>query len=188
MPNRSKVLVELDATDEALPLPFRLQRILVPLDFSDTARKALQYAVPLASAFAAELLLVHVLPPPTLPLEQGYVPPDLAVSPEELRSWARSELEKLAVSQIGTRARCQLRVCEGVAWNEIVTVARATETDLIVLATHGRTGLKHVLLGSVAERVTRHAPCPVLVVREQERDFVPGRAEVGPISADGRVT
>jgi nucleotide-binding universal stress UspA family protein len=181
-PNPGKVLVELNATDAGLPLPFELRRILVPLDFSDTARKALQYAVPFASAFGAEILLMHVLPPYTLPLEQGYLPPDLAVSREELTGWARSELEKACVGDIGARARFQVRVCEGVAWQEIGAVARETNTDLIILATRGRTGLKHVLLGSVAERVIRQAPCPVLVVREQERDFVPGATTREPPS------
>ncbi len=175
VPKAGKVVVELAAKDERLlqPLPFQLRRILVPVDFSDTARKAILYAVPFATAFDAELLLVHVLQLCSLPAEIGYLPPELAGSQSQSRSAAREQLDKLCALEIGTRARSQVQVREGVPWQEIVAAARETNTDLIILATHGRTGLKHVLLGSVAERVVRHAPCPALVVRDQERDFVP---------------
>ena len=174
-PQKGIVIVELESKDEAMlkPLPIRLQRILVPVDFSDTARKALQYALPFAAAFGAELLLVHVMQPYTLPPETGYLPPELAVSEQELVDSARGRLDKLRSAEIGTRARSQTQVRVGVPWYEIVSAAGDTNADLIIVSTHGRTGLKHALMGSVAERVVRHAPCPVLVVRERERDFIP---------------
>ncbi len=188
-PKAGKVVVELAAKDEALlpPLPFQLRRILVPVDFSDTARKALQYAVPFAAPFDAELIVVHVLQPLNLPPEIGYLPPELAVSRSDFRDSARQQLEKLCAREIGARARSQVRVREGVPWQEIAAAARDTNADLIILATHGRTGLKHVLVGSVTERVVRHAPCPVLVVRDHEREFVPTTPPPEPESKNGNI-
>jgi universal stress protein A len=169
------VVLELESKDERLltPLPFQLRRILVPMDFSDVAKKALRYAVPFAVAFDAEVVLVHVLQPFSVSFEAGFMGPEMAGSMEEFKSAAQEALAKLSAHEIGTRARTQAQVREGVAWHEIITAARETDTDLIILATHGRTGLPHVVLGSVAERVVQHAPCPVLVVRETERDFAP---------------
>jgi len=183
-PNKAKVLVELESKDQGLlkPLPFHLRRILVPVDFSDTSRKALLYAVPFATAFNAEVEVVHVVQPYTVPAEVGYMPPELTVSPQELANSAREELNKLCAREIGARARFQVQVREGVPWPEVIAAARETNADLIILATHGWTGLKHVFLGSVAERVVRHAPCPVLVVRERERDFVPTAAIPSPLN------
>jgi nucleotide-binding universal stress UspA family protein len=174
-PKKGKVLVELESRDEGLlkPLQFHLRRILVPMDFSDTARKALQYAVPFAAAFDADVVVVHVIQPYTVPAELGYMPPESMLSQRELMDAAREHLDKLCAREIGARARSQVQVREGVPWQEVVAAAGETNADLIILATHGRTGLKHALLGSVTERVVRHAPCPVLVVRERERDFVP---------------
>jgi universal stress protein A len=176
--------MKLESKDEGLlkPLSFHLRRILVPVDFSDTAKKALQYAVPFAVAFDAEVDVVHVIQPYTMPAEVGYMPPELAVSPQELVNSAREELNKLCAREIGARARFQVQVREGVPWPELIAAARETNADLIILATHGWTGLKHVLLGSVAERVMRHAPCPVLVVRDRERDFVPTAPKAEPRS------
>jgi len=173
-PDKGKVMVELTSRDESMlrPLPFQVQRILVPMDFSDTARKALQYAVPFAVAFEAEVVVVHVLQPFSIPPEIGYAPPQWAVTQRELMESAREGLDTLCVREISARARSEVLVREGVPWQEIVAAASEHKADLIILATHGRTGLKHALLGSVTERVVRHAPCPVLVVRETERDFV----------------
>jgi nucleotide-binding universal stress UspA family protein len=190
-PKTHKVMVELESQDKGLPLslPFHLQRLLVPMDFSDTAKKALQYAVPFAAAFDAEVVLLHVLQPYTLPADLGYLPPELAISEREILSSAREELTRLCVREISARARCRAEVRQGLPWQEIVATARETNTDLIVLATHGRTGVQHVLLGSVTERVVRHAPCPVLVVRELERDFATARphSDAPPDAANPQV-
>jgi len=159
------------------PLPFRIQLILVPVDFSETAKKALQYAIQFAAGFDAEVVLLHVMEPYLVPPEMGYLPPQLAVNQQELEDSAREGLDKLCASEIGTRIRAQTKVRVGVPWVEIVSTAEETQADLIILATHGRTGLKHIFMGSVAERVVRHAPCPVLVVREKERDFIPAEAK-----------
>ncbi|MDD5140372.1 MAG: universal stress protein [Verrucomicrobiales bacterium] len=183
-PKKGKVVVELESRDEGLlkPLSFELQRILVPVDFSDTAKKALQYAVPFANAFDAEVLLVHVVQPYTVPAEFGYMPPELPVSQQEYENSAREELDKLRTREIGVGTRAQVQVRVGVPWQEIVAAAGEAKADLIILSTHGRTGLKHVVLGSVAEHVVRHAPCPVLVVRERERDFIPISTKIETLS------
>jgi nucleotide-binding universal stress UspA family protein len=174
-PEKGKVVVELESKDEGLlkALPFEIRRILVPVDFSETSRKALQYAVPFAAAFDAEVVLLHVVQPYSIPVELGYMPPEWQDNQQKFLQVAREELDKLRAREIGTRARSQAQVREGLPWPEITAAAGELQADLIILATHGRTGLQHVLLGSVAERVVRHAHCPVLVVREPGRDFVP---------------
>lgn len=185
-PQQDTVPVELKATDEGLlkSLPFELGRILVPVDFSDTAKKALQYAVPFGAAFDAEVVLLHVMQPYTIPVELGYLPPEWVESQKEFVKSAREELDKLCAQEVAARARSQVQVREGAPWQEIITAARELRADLIILATHGRTGLQHVLLGSVAERVVRHAPCPVLVVREPERDFVTPALQADSVSSE----
>jgi universal stress protein A len=171
------VVVELGPQESQLPadsreqvpsrLPvFQLKKILVPVDFSDCSRKALQYALPFARQFEAELALIHVV--------QAYVAvPELV--PVEVVSTrdAEADLEKLRQMSCGAvRSRVVVRV--GLPHREITEAAKELGSDLIILSTHGHTGFAHVLLGSTAERVVRHAPCPVLVVREREHEFVPG--------------
>lgn len=172
---KGRVVVEMESQGAGWipPLPFQLQRILVPVDFSEMAGKALRYAVPLAIPFDAEVVLLHVLQPYIVSPDPEYLPPELAIGQRELLESARQQLEKLRHDEVGARLRSQACVRLGVAWQEIVAEAVALQVDLIILSTHGRTGLNHALMGSVAERVVRHAPCPVLVVRERERDFVP---------------
>ena len=175
---KGAVLVEVKSGEDILlkPPSFQIQRILVPVDFSEMATKAIQYANPLATLLGAEVVLVHVVPPTyTLPPELGYLPPEMAASQQELVDSTRECLNKLCSREIGPGVRSEVKVRLGVAWQEIVCEAEESKADLIILSTHGRTGLKHALLGSVTERVVRHAACPVLVVRERERDFVPIR-------------
>lgn len=150
---------------------FRLKKILVPVDFSDCSKKALQYALPLAKLHEAELTLLYVVPPPTYAVgEYGAV--DCAPLEAELRAGGERDLAALAKAEVGDDAKTTTMVRTGSAADEIVELARVIPADMIVLSTHGRTGLKHVLLGSVAEHVVRRAPCPVLVVREREHEFL----------------
>lgn len=154
-------------------LPFR--RILVTTDFSETSLEALPVAVEIASHFDAELLLVHVLPVDTpTPWD---IPPyadfGLASLPlPEYEAQVRQEVERrLAVVAArrasGVTARCL--VGRGDAATEIDRLATSEKADLIVLATHGWTGWRHLVFGSVAEKVLREAPCPVLSVRSPAR-------------------
>jgi universal stress protein A len=153
--------------------PSRLhpRHILVPMDFSAAAGKALTYAEAFASTFGAKLTLLHVLEPMVLPSEFGY---SYVPTPEEESRQLEALKKKLnaAAAALETEAstRCEVRI--GRPWQEIVEAAREGDVDLLIITTHGRTGLKHVLMGSVAEKIVRHATCPVLVVRPEEKDFV----------------
>ena len=172
---KGRVIIELDRKDEALlapPSAFQLKRIVVPIDFSDTSYKALQYAVPFAAQFGARLILLHVIEPFALPAELSYVSPEVENAGQTAMKGALEKLAELCQQQLGAKCLSQASVRMGVPWHEITTAARASAADLIIIATHGRTGIQHVLVGSTAERVVRHAPCPVLVVREREREFV----------------
>lgn len=152
---------------ELAPVMMHLSNILVPLDFSEMSLKALRYAVPFAKQFNAKITLVHVvelmaytpeLPyPPALPLDQT----------EEVKA----ELEKIREANVPAGIPVDVVVRHDFAADAVIDVASRMNADLIITATHGRTGLKHVFLGSVAEKIVRHAPCPVLVVRDQEHDF-----------------
>lgn len=149
----------------------RIRKILVPTDFSEPAAKALQYAEALGAAHGAELLLVHAIPPQVYPAEGIQVSRAIAEIQEELEQAATRNLEEMAEG-VGEGLSVRSRVVNGVPFLEIIRMAREEDVDLIVIATHGYTGLKHVFLGSVAEKVVRKAPCPVLTVKEREREFV----------------
>jgi universal stress protein A len=167
------VVLELEDRDEpilrsAAAGPFRIKRILVPIDYSECATKALRYAIPLAQQHGATIDLLHVISSPaygygeygTIALEPAPVP------------GSKKALQKLAETEIPAEVPFTTEVRTGAAHLEISQFAQSEAADLIVISTHGYTGLKHVLLGSVAEHVVRHAPCPVLVVRVQEREFI----------------
>jgi len=149
----------------------RLQSILVPTDFSGPSTKALRYAAALAAQFGAKLILLNVIEPIGATPDFAYNP--LVLENEKVVATAKKELGRLLDQQnIATALVEKTFVRQGVPFNEISRAAGELKADLIVIATHGYTGLKHVFLGSTAERVVRHAPCPVLVVREEEREFI----------------
>jgi universal stress protein A len=158
------------ATRTAVRSPFRLKNILVPIDFSDCSKKALQYALPLAKEHAAALTLLYVVPPAYGGGEYGTI--DYVQLEATTREGGERELSKLVVDEVRGEVSADTLVCVGSPAREIVETARRLPADLIVISTHGRTGLKHVFLGSVAEHVVQSAPCPVLVVREQEHDIL----------------
>jgi nucleotide-binding universal stress UspA family protein len=143
----------------------RLRRILVPLDFSGKSRQALQYALPLASAVGARIILLHVLKRNYTLGEASfaYLPLDTAPLIKE----AKARLRSMAIQLKSPDLIEKMIVRVGIPYDEITAAARRLKADLIVIATHGYTGLTHVLLGSTAERVVRHAPCPVLTVRRR---------------------
>ena len=141
-----------------------VQRILVPLDFSESAESILAWAGHLAKEHGSTVMLLHVyhLPVEFQQLEGAYLPPDFwaSVKAEAEESLARLEAE---LGQRGVEV--ETVVCEGYAATVIVEEAKARDVDLIVIGTHGLSGLKHLLLGSIAERVVQKAPCPVLSVK-----------------------
>ena len=159
-------------TPSAPQVAVALTHILVPVDFSPRAQKALAYGVALARQFGAKLTVLHVIELAYVSSGLGEV--DLLPIETGLRGNASEELARLVQSQTAGIATVSQVVRTGQPWYEIAEAAREAAADLVIVGTHGYTGLKHVLLGSTAERVVRHAPCPVLVVREQEQEFVKG--------------
>jgi nucleotide-binding universal stress UspA family protein len=157
---------------EFVPHVLDLKKILVPVDFSDTSKKAFQYALKFAEQFNCEITLLHVVQP-TSPM----VGAPLAVGPllgaQDEFSVAERNLALLAAESHANGANSvnsNLRI--GHAPNEITKAAKDLDTDLIIIATHGYTSWRHLCIGSTAERVVRTAPCPVLVVREKEHEFI----------------
>ena len=143
----------------------KVRRILCAVDFSDPSHEALHYGSDLARLFDAELLLFHVYHVPGYGMPEGSLvlpgPETMARLfariDERLAGWKNEALERGA-------PRVTVATAQGSAWHEIVERAK-DGCQLVVVGTHGHTGLRHVLLGSVADRVVRHAPCPVLTVR-----------------------
>lgn len=145
-----------------------MKRILVPIDFSKSSLEALDYAIDFAAPMGAAITVVHVLEPVAYAtpadLYAGMATQLGNLLAEQRRS-ARQQLEELVGRYAKKGADLGILLRDGVAYREIVEAAKKVKADLIIQATHGRTGLSHVLLGSVAERVVRTAECPVLTVR-----------------------
>jgi nucleotide-binding universal stress UspA family protein len=147
----------------------RMQHILCPVDFSEPSKHALKYAVTLSRRYGAALTVVHV------------VESILPSSEDTTVSWqAYPEVEKRLVDFLGEvvathgplEERTDMIARRGSAFVEIVRTAREQEVDLIVIATHGYRGLMHALLGSTAEHVAQHAPCPVLTIKHPDHGFI----------------
>jgi universal stress protein A len=155
---------------ELAPLRFHIQKILVPVDFSEPSRKSLRYAERFAEQFGAKLVLLHVVEPMVYPADFGYMPIDPAAVENERIEDLKTELARFAEA-VPKTVEVEQAVLLGRAWKVITDYAAEKAADLVVVSTHGYTGLQHALLGSVAEKIVRHAHCPVLVVREHERDF-----------------
>jgi nucleotide-binding universal stress UspA family protein len=143
-----------------------MKQILVPIDFSKTSIEALRQAEIFAEKFGASLMLLHVVEKAPFMSDMRNVP--LAMSEDEVAEKAKVDLTLLAKRELKEKTTRQINVRVGKAYQEINEAAKELRADLIVISTHGYTGLKHTLLGSTTERVVRHAPCPVLVVRKQE--------------------
>jgi nucleotide-binding universal stress UspA family protein len=149
-----------------------IRKILVGVDFSEHSEAALRYGAEFAKSFGAELLVCHVVPRADMlsqlpPGGEAYFPPNLA---ELQQQEAQQRCEELLASTGLSRGRIVLS--EGSPFVELIRIARTESADLLIIGTHGRGAIAHMLLGSVAERVVRKAPCPVLVVRKEEHDFI----------------
>lgn len=153
-------------------MTIRLQKILLPTDFSNYSATATKYACELATKFDAELHFLHTLElhlTSTPAFGMGLALPTYI---NESRAAAEKSLAGVLDPQWLTGRTVIQAVVEGSPKVEIIRYARAKEIDLIVLSTHGRTGLAHVIIGSVAESIVRTAPCPVLTVRPEGHQFV----------------
>ena len=141
----------------------KCEHILVPIDFSPDAEQALDCAIGLAQQFQAHLTLLHVI----------YLPETAEVNPLAYLAKAESEAERETVAYQkrveDAGVAVDTLIIRGIPVDKIVDTARAKQADLLVMGTHGRTGLQHLLIGSVAERVVRLAPCPVMVIPRETR-------------------
>jgi nucleotide-binding universal stress UspA family protein len=151
--------------------PFRLKRMLVPIDFSNLSKDALPYATLLAKQFGAELILFHVVQ--WFPIDRLLGAEMISQTMVPAIKEAETNLECMAAEvSKSTGVKVSAVVSEGTPHEAICQAAKSLGADLVVLTTHGYTGLKHAWLGSTAERVVRHASCPVLAVRELIRKTV----------------
>ena len=152
----------------------KLEKILVPTDFSEHSEHAAAYAVELARQYGAnEIHCIHVsdIPADLLATSAYYMTGPSEQFVEQVREEGRKGLDAF-VKKNFKDVPVKAVFLEGRPFVEIIRYARENEIDLIVISTHGRSALKHALFGNVAEKVVRKAPCPVLVVKQEERDFV----------------
>lgn len=152
---------------EAATEPFRLKKILVPIDFSTCSMKGLKYALALAKRHDAALTLLNVVPIPPYAVGEASGGENI---PTCLRANGEQELASIVQEIIRGQVAADIVVRNGTAAVEIVEVAKILPADLIILSTHGPGGVMRIFLRSVVEYVVLHAPCPVLVVRECERE------------------
>lgn len=156
-------------TEEAEQPSFAPRRILVTTDFSEASKRAFLYATALARKFEASLMLLHVVPSNFL-AEISQI--GIVLEEKRLLAAAREQLPRFREVELDPHLHVETLVLNGGPAHEICTTAETQSADLIVISTHGHTGLKRFALGSVTENVVRHAPCPVLVVREREHEFL----------------
>ena len=144
-----------------------VKRILVPVDFSEDSLNALRYARDFAKPLGAQLVILYVIEPIyyATPSDMYVSSPNIGMLMEEQRRIGKEQLQRLAadLKKKGQRFRAVIKC--GAPAQVVADTAKSLKADMIVMGTHGRTGIAHVLMGSVAEKVVRHAPCPVLTVR-----------------------
>jgi nucleotide-binding universal stress UspA family protein len=141
------------------------QHFLVPIDFSSYAEQALDSAIALAQKLQARVTLLHVIQPPAVVNVAGGIWPSSTFL-QDLEAAVTRDMEGYLARVTAAGLAGEIAVVHGVPFQEILDTAKARQVDLIIMGTHGRTGLSHVLLGSVAEKVVRLAPCPVLIARQ----------------------
>jgi universal stress protein A len=154
--------------------PYHIEKILVPVDFSELSKKALRYAIPLARCTGARMIVINVVPGQRYQVGAG-----LIASPEfEAGRWRNvdereRQLVDLCRSEIGRDPKSEAIVQVGKPEREIVNAAEAWDVDLIIMATHGLKGVKRVLKSNTAQKVIAQAPCAVLVVQEHGHELIP---------------
>lgn len=147
-----------------------LNKILCPYDFSECSRYALKFAIEFASTYKAKLYLLNIFD--VRAYDYGEPVYGINVPIKDVIDTIKTELAKSIPEKVKNELQVETIVVPGVPFYEIIKFANENEINLIVMGTHGRTGLAHILLGSVAEKVVRKASCPVLTVRHPEHEFV----------------
>ena len=149
----------------------RMKKILVPTDFSDYSAHALQYGLSFCREFNAQLILLHVIEDPFYPSNGA----TFGFNVEEFFRRMEEESSKRMLELVPPDTEKEIPVeriaIRGTPFLEIIRLAKERDVDMIILSTHGRSGLAHVLMGSVTEKTVRKAPCPVLVVRQAQHKF-----------------
>jgi universal stress protein A len=143
-----------------------IKRILIPVDFSPPSMRAIDYAIEFGRPFRAELVLLHAVEPTYFAATNGFYGAgfNANIVYREIERAARLQLAKLADGLRPRRIRVRTVLAVGRPHQVIADAAKKLKTDLVIMSTHGRSGLSHVLMGSVAERVVRTSPCPVLTI------------------------
>jgi universal stress protein A len=153
-----------------------ISRILVPIDFSEYSKQAFRYAVDFARSFSAGIVALYVVEPVIYPADFSFGQVALPSMEAELRSRGLQQLQALIDNEAPDDIQARAMVRSGKPFLEIIHAAREEGVDLIIIATHGHSGIEHVLFGSTAEKVVRKAPCPVLSIRSPEsEDEVDGK-------------
>ena len=147
-----------------------LKKILCPIDHSDCSKEALKYAVSFAMKEEAKLLLLHIIDIRSFNEELDAI--SKQIPDEETFEQLRVKLLDCIPEAIRDDMDVEAIVIQGIPFVEIISTAKEKEIDMIVIGSHGRTGISHMMLGSVSEKVVRKAPCPVLTVRQPGHEFV----------------
>lgn len=150
----------------------QITRIVVPIDFSEYSKKAFRYAIDFARTFHAEMVLVYVVEPIVYPADFSFGQVALPSMERELLERGQEQLKNLIDKEVPAGIVARSLVRSGKPFVEIIQVAKEENAELIIIATHGHSGIEHVLFGSTAEKVVRKAPCPVLSIRSSDREFV----------------
>jgi nucleotide-binding universal stress UspA family protein len=148
-----------------------INKILVPIDFSDYSKNALRYAAEFAKQFDAKMYLIYVIEPVIYPADFSMGQVAIPSTDMDLSKRAEEELQNLVKSFIDPTLEVETLIKTGKPFVEINETAKENNIDLIIIATHGHTGVEHMLFGSTAEKVVRKAPCPVLTLREPIKGF-----------------
>lgn len=157
--NNTNIKSAANASDRVSGSYIRLNKVLVPIDFSSRSKNALQYGIHFAKQFNASLVLLHVLTRP-------------AVSDPKCEDEWKLRLKAWTCEFVPNQIPVQIEVARGAEALEIVNAAKHARIDLMIISTHGRVGRAHALAGSLADRLVQLAPCPVLVIHEQEHGFI----------------
>lgn len=148
-----------------------IKKILVPIDFSDYSKNALKYAAEFAKSMNAEITLIYVVEPMIYPADFSMGQIAIPSTEIDLHGRAEEELNNLAKNFVDKSIKVNALIRTGKPFVEINETASEMDADLIIIATHGHTGVEHLLFGSTAEKVVRKAPCPVLTLREPIKGF-----------------
>jgi nucleotide-binding universal stress UspA family protein len=147
-----------------------LKKILCPIDHSDCSKEALKYAVSFAMKDEAKLYLLHVID--IRSFDESLDTMTRQMPDDETMKQLKTKLFECVPEEIRNDMQVEALVVQGIPFAEIISIAKKNKVDMIVMGTHGRTGLAHIMIGSVSEKVVRKAHCPVLTVRQSGHKFV----------------